>query len=367
MVLAAGFGTRLMPLTGEISKPMVPIVNRPVMEHLLLLLARCGFTDVMANTHYQPQGITGYFGDGSHWNLNLNYSHEEDLLGTAGGVKNVESFFGGNTLVVLSGDSLTDADLGELLAFHRRKKALATIMVTPVQETSRYGVVLTDDEDLIVGFQEKPPDAEALSNVANSGVYVLEPEVLEMIPAGQPYDFGRELFPLMVDRRDALYAWRHDYYWNDVGSIEEYQRSNFDALEGRVKVEMPGVEIAPGIWVGRDTHINKNVLLTPPVCIGDRCMIEKHARLIGPVVVGPDTVVSAGAVLHRGIKWGGGYIGRDVSMVGSIIGSKSRIGDRAAVLNGAVLGSGCVVKDGIVIHHSVKIKSGTIVDSTSQE
>jgi len=366
MVLAAGLGTRLMPLTGEVSKPMVPIVNRPVMEHLLRLLARCGFTDIIANTHYQPEGITGHFGDGSKWDLNIDYSYEQDLLGTAGGVKKVEEFFGGKTFIVLSGDALTDADLREMLEFHRRKKALATIMVTPVEETSRYGVVLTDDKDLVVGFQEKPPDAEALSNIANSGVYIFEPEILDLIPADEPYDFGRELFPLMVERLEAVYAWRHDHYWNDVGSIEEYQRSNFDALEGRVEVDIPGTEVAPRVWVGHDTRINKNVLMTPPVCIGDRCVIDKGARIIGPVVVGPGTEVSAGAVLHRGIKWGGGYIGRDSSMVGSIIGSKSRIGAGAAVLNGAVLGSGCVVNDGIVIHHSVKIMPGTVVDSDSK-
>lgn len=367
MVLAAGMGTRLMPLTGEISKPMVPIVNRPVMEHLIRLLARCGFRDLMVNLHYLPDAITGYFEDGSQWDLNVNYSHEERLLGTAGGVKKCEEFFSGKTFLVVSGDALTDVNMVELLAFHRESKALATIVVTPVEETSHYGVVLAEDDGRVVGFQEKPPEAEALSNVANSGIYVFEREVLDLIPAGRPYDFGRELFPLLVETGAALYSWRHNYYWNDVGSIEEYQRGNFDALEGRVRVEMPGVEIAPSIWVGHDSRIDRNVLMTPPVCIGDRCTIEEGARIIGPVVVGPDTVVSARAVLHRGIKWGGSYIGRDASMVGSIIGSKSRIGDRAAVLNGVVLGSGCEVKDGIIIDDSVKIMPGTVLDGNSHE
>lgn len=366
MVLAAGLGTRLMPLTGEISKPMVPIVNRPVMEHLMRLLARHGFRHIVANLHYLPDAITEHFGDGSQWNLNLSYSREERLLGTAGGVKKCEPFFRGKTFMVASGDALTDVNFSELMAFHRERKALATIVVTPVDDTSNYGVVLAEDDGRVVGFQEKPSAAEALSNVANSGIYVFEPEVLDLIPADGPYDFGSELFPLLVEEGAALYSWSHEYYWNDVGSIEEYQRGNFDALEGRVSIEMPGVEIAPAIWVGHDTRIDEDVLMTPPVCIGDRCRIETGARIIGPVVVGPDTQVSAGAVLHRGIKWGGSYIGRDASMVGSIIGSKSRIGDRAAVLNGVVLGSGCEVMDGIVIHESVKIMPGTVVDGDSQ-
>lgn len=365
MVLAAGLGTRLMPLTGEISKPMVPIVNRPVMEHLMRLLARCGFRDLMVNLHYLPDAITAHFEDGSQWDLNINYSREERLLGTAGGVKKCEEFFGGKTFLVVSGDALTDVNLTELLAFHRERNALATIVVTPVEDTSHYGVVLAEEDGRVVGFQEKPPGAEALSNVANSGIYVFEPEVFDLMPSEGPYDFGSELFPLLVDEGAALFSWRHDYYWNDVGSIEEYQRGNFDALEGRVTVEMPGVEIAPAVWVGHDSRIDEDILMTPPVCIGDRCVVERGARIIGPVVVGPDTTVGAGAVLHRGIKWGGSYIGRDASMVGSIIGARSRIGDRAAVLNGVVLGSDCEVKDGIVIHESVKIMPGTVVDGES--
>lgn len=361
MVLAAGMGTRLMPLTGDISKPMVPIVNRPVMEHIVLLLAREGFSDIVVNLHYLPMAIQEYFGDGSRWDLSIEYSHEERLMGTAGGVKKCEDLLGAGTFLVMSGDALTDVDLRELISYHRRKKAMATIMVTPVEDASKYGVVLAGDDGRVKGFQEKPPEAEAVSREANSGIYVFEPEILDLIPRDLPYDFGRELFPALVDSGESLYAWRHDYYWNDVGSIDEYQRGNFDALEGRVDVELPGIEISKGVWVGLDTRIDKDVLVTPPVCIGDRCVIEERARLLGPLVIGPDTVVSAGAVLHRGIKWGGGYIGRDASVTGSIVGSDFRIGNGAAV-DGAILRSGTVVKDGIVIHPSVRIVPGTVVD-----
>lgn len=362
MVLAAGLGTRLMPLTGKISKPMVPIVNRPVMEHLMRLFSRQGFRELSVNLHYFPDAIKDYFGDGSRWGLDVRYSEEERLLGTAGGVRKCREFLERGTFLVVSGDALSDVDLNAMLVFHRDRKALATIMVTQVEDTSTYGVVLADDDGRVRGFQEKPPEAEALSNVANSGIYAFEPEVFDLIPPEGPYDFGSELFPKLVEERDDVFAWRHGSYWNDVGSIEEYQRGNFDALEGRVEVDVPGVEVSPRIWVGTDTHIDKDVLMTPPLCIGDRCTVKQGARLIGPVVVGPDTSVGAGAVLYRGIKWGSGYIGRDVSMVGSIVGSGSHIGEGAAVLEGAVLGSGTVVEDGIVIDPSVRIMPGTIVN-----
>jgi mannose-1-phosphate guanylyltransferase/phosphomannomutase len=362
MILAAGLGTRLMPLTNDIAKPMVPIVNIPVMEHILRLLARCGFKEAVANLHCLPEDITGFFEDGSRWGLDLRYSLEERLMGTAGGVKKCEDFLGSDTFIVISGDALTDVDLREFLEFHADRGALASMVVTPVTETSRYGIVLADDDGLVTGFQEKPPEAEALSNVANSGIYAFEPEVFDLIPSDRPYDFGREVFPLLVERGEALFAWTHSCYWNDVGSIEEYQRGNFDALEGRVRVDMPGREVAPGVWVGADTRINRDVIMTPPVCIGDRSIIEEGARLLGPVIVGPDTVVSGGAVLYRGIKWGGGYIGRDASLLGSIVGKGSRIGKGAVLLDGSVIGSGSVIDDGIVIDPSVKIVPDTIID-----
>jgi NDP-sugar pyrophosphorylase family protein len=332
------------------------------MEHLMMLLSRCGFRELMVNLHYLPEAIAGHFGDGSHWGLSVNYSPEKRLMGTAGGVKKCEDFFSGGTFLVVSGDALTDVDLREFLEFHREKRALASMVVTPVSDTSRFGVVLADDEGRVTGFQEKPPEAEALSNVASSGIYAFEPEILDWIPPDRPYDFGRELFPMLVEMGEALYAWRHPYYWNDVGSIEEYQRGNFDALEGKVNVDIPGREIAEGIRVGAETEIHKNVVMTPPLCIGDRCVIEEGARLLGPVIVGPDTVVSAGAVLYRGIKWGRGYIGRDASLVGSIVGSNSRIGRGVVLLDGVVLGSGSVIDDGIVIDPSVRIISDKLVE-----
>ncbi|MBN2168082.1 MAG: NDP-sugar synthase [Actinobacteria bacterium] len=355
MIMAAGKGTRLMPLTETIAKPMVPIVNRPVLEHLLNLVSSSGFKDVVINVHYLPDDIINHFGDGSELGVNIEYSREEKLMGTAGGVKKCEKFLGAGTFLVLSGDALTDVDLSKMLEFHRSKGALATIMVTPVEDTTSYGVVVSDAENRVTGFQEKPTEAEALSNLANSGIYVFEPEIFNYIPEEQPFDFGRELFPMLVERGEAVFAWKHNYYWNDVGSVYEYQKGNFDALEGRVRVKIPGVEIAKNIWVEKNTKLNKEVVMTPPICIGDHCVIEEGARLLGPVIVGPHTIVRAGAVLYKGIKWGRGYVGRDVSMVGSIVGEGSRIEQGAVLLDGVVLGGGTVVKEGIVVDPTVKV------------
>lgn len=363
MILAAGLGTRLMPLTEEIAKPMVPIVNRPVMEHLVRLVAGQGIDRVCVNLYYHPDAIRDHFGDGSEWRVAITYSHEERLLGTAGGVRKCAGFLGDGTFLVLSGDALTDVDVNRLLDFHRDRGGLVTMVATPVARTEQYGVIMADPEGKVIGFQEKPTAAEALSSIANSGIYVLEPEVLEFIPEDRPYDFGRELFPRLLEEGAAMYAWRHDYYWNDVGSIEEYQRGNFDALEGRVAVDIPGVEVAEEIHIGSESRIGEDVVITPPVCIGDECVVERGARLLGPVIVGPRTTVSAGAVLHRGIKWGGGYIGRDVSIMGGIVGSDSRIEKGAVLLEGAVLGSRSVVEEGIVIHPSAKIATGSLVES----
>ncbi|HAW60667.1 MAG TPA: hypothetical protein DCW86_04280, partial [Actinobacteria bacterium] len=311
MILAAGLGTRLRPLTEEISKPMVPIVNKPVMEHIVELLASHGFSEIIVNLHYHADVITDYFKNGSKWGVNLYYSFEESLLGTAGGVGKVKKFFNHETFLIISGDALTDLDLTRLVEFHKKKKALATIVLTEVEDPSKYGVVITDEKDRILEFQEKPSREEARSKLANSGIYVFGPNVFDFIPANTFYDFGRNLFPTFVQKKEKLYGYRHDDYWNDVGEFEEYQRGNFDALESKVKVKMPGNLLSEGIWIGNKCQIEKGVTLVPPICMGDDCLVRKNAKLLGPLVIGDDTIIDEGAVLYRGIKWGDGYVGKD--------------------------------------------------------
>jgi NDP-sugar pyrophosphorylase family protein len=363
IVLAAGLGTRLRPLTDLISKPMAPIVNRPVMEHIIKLLVKHRFTDIVCNLHWYPEEIKNYFGDGSRWKINIVYSYEEELLGTAGGVKNVEDFFEKSTFMVISGDALTDIDLTRVFKFHKQKGGMATIVLTEVEDTSKYGVVLLDEDKSIKGFQEKPLSGKAKSNLANSGIYIFEPEIFDYLPAkGQFYDFGKDLFPDLLKKNIKYYGYQHNHYWNDVGSLEEYQQGNFDALEGKVKVDIPGKEIKDGVWVGKNCKIQEGVVITPPVCIGDNCTIKKDAKLFGPIILGNNTIVDERAVLYRGIKWGSGYIGKDASLIGAIIGYDTKIKDKASILEKAVIGSKSIIKDGIKIHPSVKITSNEIID-----
>ncbi len=361
MILAAGLGTRLRPLTEEISKPMVPIVNRPVMEHIVELLARHGFKQLYVNLHYHPDVITSHFGDGAKWGLSITYSDEEELLGTAGGVKKLERELGEGSFLVISGDALTDLDLTSLMAFHAGHGALATIVVTPVNDPSKYGVVILDDHSRIVAFQEKPSREEARSHLANSGIYVFEPEVLEMIPTGF-YDFGSQLFPRFLEEDIAFFGYRHNDYWNDVGSLEEYKAGNFDALTGKVRVRIPGVRIGDDVWIGDETVIEEDVVMVGPICIGAGCLVKRGAKLFGPLVVGDRTVIDEGAVLYRGIKWGDGYIGKDAHLMDSIVGWEAEIGNGASLLCDSVVGHRVVIGEGSVIHPSVSIMPGSVID-----
>ncbi len=361
MILAAGLGTRLKPLTEEIAKPMVPIVNKPVMEHTLALLARHGIRDLFVNIHYYPEAMREHFGDGSRWGVNLTFSYEEELLGTAGGVKKLEREFAGDDFLVISGDALTDLDLTSLMAYHKSKRSIATLVLTPVDDPSIYGVVITGDDGLITGFQEKPSREAARSHLANSGIYAFSPEVLEMIPAGF-YDFGSQLFPRWMEEGRPFYGYRHHDYWNDVGSIEEYRRGNFDALEGKVRVDIPGVHLGEDIWVGEDTEIEDDVIIVGPVCIGAHCRVHARARLYGPLIIGDNTVIDEGALLYRGIKWGNGYIGKDANLVDSIVGFEARIGEKSALLAGTVIGHRTVIGQGTIIHPGVRLIPGSIID-----
>lgn len=362
MILAAGLGTRLRPLTEEISKPMVPIVNRPVMEHIVELLKEHGFREIYVNLHYHPDVITNHFDNGSYWDVSISYSYEEELLGTAGGVKKLGEQLRDDTFLVISGDALTDINLTKLVDFHKARGGVATMVLTPVDNPSKYGVVITEEDGLIRGFQEKPSRQEAKSHMANSGIYVFEPRVLEMIPEGEFYDFGRNLFPRFLEEGIDFYGYLHEDYWNDVGSMEEYKLGNFDALTGKVKVKIPGVRLGGDVWIGEDTVIEEGVVMVGPICIGAQCLVKKGARLFGPLVIGDRTFIAEGATLYRGIKWGDGYIGKDAQLMDSIVGWDAEIGQGATLLSDSVVGHGTIIGDGSIIHPSVSIMPGSVIE-----
>ncbi len=367
MIMAAGLGTRLHPLTGRTAKPMVPILNRPVMEHMLRLLRRHGVHDVVANLHYHPERIREYFGDGSAFGVSLRYNVEVDLLGTAGGVGAFRSYLRDGTFVVVSGDGLTDIDLTAFVAAHRAAGGVATMAVKRVDDPSLYGVVVHDDERRVKGFQEKPAREDALSDLCNCGIYAFEPEIFDEVPDGGFVDWAKDVFPALLKRGAPIFAWPLETYWNDVGNIEQYRLSNFDALCGRVELEVPGREIRPGVWVGEGTEVAADVRLTPPVLLGAGCLVEAGAELVGPLIVGDGCVIQRGAVLEGIINWDGVRAGRDTRLVGSILGRHVVVHHEAVVHEGAVLGDRSDVAAGATVPVGARYGPHSEVVSESRE
>lgn len=322
MVMAAGKGTRLRPVTDLLPKPMAPVANRPVLHHILRLLDRHGFREVVLNLHHMPEMITGHFGDGSAVGIDMRYSFEPQLLGTAGGVKKNEDFLGAGTFLVMSGDALTDIDLTGLVAAHRRTGSIATIAVKQVADPSLYGVVVTDDDERVVGFQEKPSREEARSHLCNCGIYVFEPEILSLIPAGEFDDFGSRLFPDLLKQRIAFHCHTFGGYWSDVGNLGEFFRGNADALTGKVEVELPGEEVRPGVWVDEGACVASSARIESPVVIGRECLLHEDTVIEGPTVLGDRTVVGAGAHVARAVVLSDSHVTAGSMIVEGIVGQK---------------------------------------------
>ncbi len=323
MIMAAGKGTRLRPLTDYLPKPMVPVVNRPALYHILRLLRRHGLREAVINLHHMPAVITDYFGDGAWMDMDITYSFEPELLGTAGGVKKNAAFLGGDTFLVMSGDALTDIDLTGLVAAHRRRGSIATLAVTEVPDPSLFGVVVADDDDRVVGFQEKPTREEARSRMCNCGIYVFEPDILAHIPPDQFDDFGRRVFPDLLRQQVPFHAQSVTGYWSDVGNLGEYVRGNADALEGLVEVEIPGNEIRPGVWVETETTVAPTVRLEPPVAIGQGCLLGEEVVVEGPAVVGDGSVLEAGSHVSGSLLLPGSYIPAGALVVNGVVGRSS--------------------------------------------
>jgi mannose-1-phosphate guanylyltransferase len=326
MVLAAGLGTRLRPITYAMPKPMVPVANRPVMEHILRLLARHGFTETIANLHWFPDLIQDYFGDGSGSGVRLSYSYEEQLLGTSGGVRKAAEFLG-DSFLVISGDALTDLDLSAMRAFHESHDGIATLATKRVADTSQFGVAITGTDGRIQGFQEKPDPAEALSDLANCGIYMFRREIFDFFPApgtskaagpGDPdgfADWAMDVFPRLLDGDVPFYSHEVDAYWDDIGNIEELRASTRDALTGAVAVELEG-ELVDGFRSGAATADEGK--LAGPVLLGPGCEIADDVRIDGPSVIGPGVRVGAGSRLREVIALPGVTIAPGSVLIGAI-------------------------------------------------
>jgi mannose-1-phosphate guanylyltransferase/mannose-1-phosphate guanylyltransferase/phosphomannomutase len=314
MVLAAGLGTRLRPLTYEITKPMVPVLDRPVMAHILDLLDRHSFDETIANLHYFPDSIREHFGE------QLTYRYEPELLGTAGGVRACAEFFGADSFLVISGDALTDIDLTALAARHREAGGIATLAVKKVPDTREFGVVLHDREGRITGFQEKPRPDEALSDLGNCGIYVFSPEIFDYFPQRPFVDWAQDVFPALLENDVPFHIHEVREYWNDVGSLGELRQGTFDALRGELRLEVEGEEVAPGVVVSGGRPLPENAEVEGPVWIGRDVEIGAGVRLMGPVVLGDGVTIGDRAQLRETIVFPGTHVVDESILIGAISG-----------------------------------------------
>jgi len=314
MVLAAGLGTRLRPLTYEITKPMVPVLDRPVMAHIIDLLDKHGFEQVVANLHYFPDSIREHFGE------RLTYRYEPELLGTAGGVRACASFFGEESFLVISGDALTDIDLTALAARHREAGGVATLAVKRVVDTREFGVVLHDREGRITGFQEKPSPEEALSDLGNCGIYVFDPRIFDYFPQRPFVDWAQDVFPVLLENDVPFHIHEVREYWNDVGSLGELRQGTFDALRGELHLQVEGEEVRPGVTVAGDSQLPEDIEIEGPAWIGREVRIGSGVRLMGLVVLGDGASIGEGAQLRDSIVLPGTEIADEAILIGAIAG-----------------------------------------------
>ena len=350
VVMAGGEGSRLRPLTSSLPKPLVPVAGRPIMEHILLHLRRHQLRDVVATVQYMGASIRNYFGDGSEQGVALTYSVEDSPLGTAGSVILARQQLN-ETFVVISGDSLTDIDLGAAARFHRERKAIATIVLKPVPNPLEYGVVVVDEGGAVQRFIEKPSWGEVISDLANTGIYILDPAVFDFFRTGDITDWSGDVFPKLLKEGEHVFGWIADGYWEDVGSHSAYIKANFDCLEGKVKVQLPGDRVNENTWIHPDAEIFEGARVDGPALIGAGAKVRAGAWVNGPAVVGAYTTIDSGVKLSNSIVWDHSYVGLNSRLRGSV------------VCRSVTVKNGCLLEEGSVIGSDVTIGAGSTVNA----
>jgi mannose-1-phosphate guanylyltransferase/phosphomannomutase len=341
---------------------MLPVANRPLMEHTVLLLRSHGVTDVVATVQFLASVVRNYFGDGADLGVSISYSTEEEPLGTAGSVLNAADLLSG-TFLVISGDALTDLDLGRVVEFHRQRGAAATMVLKRMRDPLEFGIVMTSEEGRIERFLEKPTWGQVFTDTINTGIYVIEPEVLDLIPPGQPYDFSSELFPLILDKGLPLFGFVTEDYWTDVGNTDAFLQASRDVLARRVKIEQPGFELRPGVFVGEDVEIDPQASIEGPALIADNARIGPGAR-VGPyAVLGTNAIVGEEAVVAQGVVLDRAHVDAFAQLRGGVLGRGSTLGKGAVLEEGAVTGDDVIVGAGAVVKPQVKIYPSRSVDA----
>lgn len=364
IIMAGGEGSRLRPVTCGLPKPMAPLANKPMMEHIIDLLKKNSCSDIGVTLQYMPESIRNYFSDGAEFGVKMRYFVEETPLGTAGSVKNAQDFLD-ETFLVISGDALTDIDLSQAMDFHRRQGALATIVLTRVNCPLEYGVVITGSSGEIIRFLEKPAWGEVFSDLVNTGIYILEPEVLDYIPGKGMFDFSKDLFPLLLKKKKPLLGIALKGYWCDVGNLTQYLDAHQDVLTGKVCVSIPAQELNPGIWTGESVDIHPQARLKGPVIIGDGAYIGKDAVIEPYTVIGNGCLIQEKASLKRSVLWNNVYVGKNASLRGAVICSRTQIQAAAEIYEGAVVGSDSVLQEHSLVKPEVKLWPSKLVETGS--
>jgi mannose-1-phosphate guanylyltransferase/phosphomannomutase len=363
VIMAGGSGTRLRPLTVSLPKPMIPFFGRPVMEYAVKLLKTHGIYEIATTLQYRPDKIINYFEDGQKWGVSINHFVEDRPLGTAGSVKNAKGFLD-KTFVVLSGDGITNADLTKAIEFHKQKGSKVTIVLKEVEIPIEYGIVLTDEEGRIQRFFEKPSWSEVFSNLANTGIYIIEPEILEYIEDGNPYDFSKDLFPKLLKEKVPMFGFKMDGYWCDIGDVGSYIKAHRDVfrLGGILDLDLKSPIIS------RESNISPNAKISQSVFIGSDCEIEDDVEIGEFCVIGDGVKIAKGSKLERAILWSGSFIGKNCELKSCIICSKSILKDYVRVSERAVVGENNLLKDFVEVKAEAKIwpektiESGTVID-----
>ncbi len=369
VIMAGGEGTRLRPLTSNAPKPMLPLVNRPMMEHVIELLKRHGIDDIVVTVAFMANAIRTYFGDGSEFGVKMTYATEESPLGTAGSVRNAMDQLDERFLVI-SGDVLTDIDLGAVIEFHTKQQAMATIGLVHVENPLEFGIVITREDGRIERFLEKPTWGQVFSDTINTGVFVLEPEIFDHIAPDRPVDFSGEVFPDLLAGDIPLFGAIAEGYWEDVGTLDAYVRAHKDILDGKVQVNIPGFELSQGVWLGEGAEINPDAVLAGPAVIGDNCRVEAGARIGQYTVLGANVRVRHDAQLDRAVVNDNAYLGEAVRLRGAVVGRACDLRKGVRADEGVVIGDECFIGEeahlgaGVKVYPFKTVEAGAIVNDS---
>ena len=363
--MAGGEGSRLRPITANRPKPLVPVGNLPIMEHILGLLRRHGIHEVVCTLHYLADEIQSYFDDGSDLGVDLTYSIEDSPLGTAGSVKKAEELLRDGTFIIVSGDALTDCDLTKAIEFHRKMGSIATLILSRVPNPLEFGVVITDNDGRIERFLEKPSWSEVFSDTVNTGMYILEPEIFDFMEPGKPYDWSQDIFPELLQQNKPMYGYVMEDYWCDVGTLGQYREAQEHLLGGRTSLPVPGTQIQPGVWIGSNCMVDDLATLIPPVCIGRNTKIKGNAQ-IGPyTVIGDNCLVEDGARIERSVIWESSYVGPNVGIHSAIVGTRVTIKRDTVIREDAVIGDRCLIDTNCTIRPRIKLWPDKVIERGS--